>query len=203
MKPSQTLVVAGVASFCLVGCVNQPKPGTPESALLIQQKIEEKAKEVNQAKIDAMPEWAKVPPESDIALYGVGTSTHSDMSTARRAAVVKAQAEIAESLQTELTQNSKVWFDEATFDITGNSDKVEQAIKLVVSMTLRGLNVKDVQFVATGSKVTAYALVEHPIGDANRALVEQISKDDALTQEARKNKVFEELEAEIKRLKEG
>ena len=35
---------------------------------------------------------------------------------------------------------------------------------------------KEVKFAATGSKVTAYALIEYPIGDADRALVEEIQK---------------------------
>lgn len=204
MKTSHTLMVALTTTFIMSGCVNQPKPGSPESAALIQQKKEEKVQEANQAKIDALPDWAKTLPESDLAIYGVGSSTHSDMSTARRAAIVKAQAQIAENLDSRLSQSTKVWFDESTFDATGNSDKVEQAIKTVVAETnLRGLKVKEIEFVATGTKVTAYALIEYAIGDANRALVEQIQKDAALAQEARKNDAFKELEAEVERLKKG
>jgi len=204
MKTVQVIAFSIATSVVLTGCVNQPKPGSPESAALIQQKKEEKVQEANQARIDALPDWAKIPPESDLAIYGVGSSTHSDMSTARRAAVVKAQAQIAENLDSRLSQATKVWFDESTFDATGNSDKVEQAIKTVVAETnLRGLKVKEVEFVATGTKVTAYALIEYPIGEANRALVEQIQKDAALAQEARKNDAFKELEAEVERLKKG
>ena len=204
MKKLNPLMLSLAAAIALTGCMNQPKPGSPESAVLIQQKKEEKAQEANQAKIDAMPDWAKVPPESDLAIYGVGQSTHSDMSTARRAAIVRAQAQIAENMDSRLAQSTKVWFDESTFDATGNSDKVDQAIKTVVAETnLRGLKVKEVEFVATGAKVTAYALIEYPIGEANRALVEQIQKDAALAQEARKNDAFKELEAEVERLKKS
>ncbi|MBU24829.1 MAG: hypothetical protein CMD99_02235 [Gammaproteobacteria bacterium] len=202
MKTSHKLLILLTTGFILTGCINQPKPGSPESAALIQQKKEEKVQEANQAQIDALPEWAKIPPESDLAIYGVGSSTHSDMSTARRAAIVKAQAQVAENLDSRLSQSTKVWFDESTFDATGNSDKVEQAIKTVVAeTTLRGLKIKEIKFAATGSKVTAYTLIEYPIGDANRALVEQIRKDAALAQEARKNDAFKELEAEVERLK--
>ena len=199
-----TMTATLAASLLLTACANQPKPGTPESTLIIQEKKEEKAQESNQAKLDAMPDWAKTPPTSDLAIYGIGSSTHSDMSTARRAAIVRAQAEVASQLDARLSQLTKVWFDETTFDATGNSDKVEQAIKTVVAETnLTGLKVKDTDFVATGSKVTAYALVEYPIGDANRALVQKIQKDAALAQEARKNDAFKELEAEVDRLKKG
>ena len=193
-----------LVSAALTGCANQPKPGTPESTALIQKEKEEKVQESNQARLDAMPDWVKTPPSSDLAIYGIGSSTHSDMSTARRAAIVKAQAEVAGQLDALLSSMTKVWFDESTFDATGNSDKVEQAIKTVVAETnLRGLKVKETDFLATGSKVTAYALIEYPIGEANRALVEQIQNDSALAQEARKNNAFKELEAEIERLKKG
>ena len=192
------------SSILLTGCMNQPKPGSPESAALLQQKKVEKTQEANQARLDAMPDWAKILPESDLAVYGVGTSTHSDMSTARRAAIVKAQAVIAEAMDARLSQSTKVWFDESTFDATGNSDKVEQAIKTVVAETnLRGLKVKEIEFVATGAKVTAYALVEYPIGDANLSLVKKIQEDAQLVQEARKNDAFKELEAEVERLKKS
>ena len=185
-------------------CANQPKPGTPESALIIQEKKEEKAQESNQAKLDAMPDWAKTPPTSDLAIYGIGSSTHSDMSTARRAAIVRAQAEVASQLGARLSALGKLWFDDETFNTTGNSDKFAETIKTLIEETnLTGLKVKDTDFVATGSKVTAYALVEYPIGDANRALVQKIQKDAALAQEARKNDAFKELEAEVDRLKKG
>lgn len=192
------------STVLLVGCMNQPKPGSPESAALIQQKKIERVQEANQARLDAMPDWVKVLPESDLAVYGVGTSTHSDMSTARRAAIVKAQAVIAEAMDAKLSQATRVWFDESTFDATGNSDKVDQAIKTVVAETnLRGLKVKEIEFVATGAKVTAYALVEYPIGDANLSLVKKIQEDAELVQQARKNDAFKELEAEVERLKNG
>jgi hypothetical protein len=204
MKKFIILALSLTTTIAMTGCVNLPKPGSPESAVLMQQEEDEKTQEANQAKLDALPEWAKIPPASNLAIYGVGSSTHSDMSTARRAAIVKAQAQIAENLDSSLSQSTKVWFDESTFDVTGNSDKVEQAIKTVVAETnLRGLKIQEIEFVATGSKVTAYALIEYPIGEANRALVEQIQKDAALTQEARKNDAFKELEAEVERLKES
>ena len=204
MRRTHILVAIVAASTTLTGCLNQPKPGTPESAALIQKEKEEKVQESNQARLDAMPDWVKSPPASDLAIYGIGSSTHSDMSTARRAAIVKAQAEVAGQLDALFSSMTKVWFDESTFDATGNSDKVEQAIKTVVAETnLRGLKVKETEFLATGTKVTAYALIEFPIGDANRAMVEQIQRDAALAQEARKNDAFKELEAEVERLKKG
>ena len=193
-----------VAVIVLSGCAYQPKPGSVEATALIQEKIEQKALEANREKIDELPDWATTPPQSDLAIYGVGSSTHSDMSTARRAAIVKAEAEIAEKLDSLLSQSTKVWFDESTYDATGNSDKVSQAIKSVVKETnLRGLTVKEIKFIATGSKVTAFALIEYPIGQANKALVQQIQKDAALSQEARKNEAFKKLEAELERLKQG
>lgn len=195
-----SLTAAGI----LGGCVNEPKPGTPESAALIQEKKIEKATEALEDRISEAPDWYLTPPASDFAIYGIGDSLHSDLSTARRAATLKAQAAIAESTESYIASQTKVFFDGDTFGATGNSDIVDQVIKNVVRETqLRGAKVKDSKFVAVEGKVQAYVLVEYPIGAANQALVDQIKKDATLTQQARRSEAFKELEKEVERLKQG
>ena len=190
------------ATLILTGCVNQPKPGTPESAALIQEKKIEKATEALDKRISEAPEWYLTPPASDLAIYGIGDSLHSDLSTARRAATLKAQAAIAEATESFIASQTKVFFDGETFEATGNSDMVDQVIKNVVKETqLRGAKIKDSKFVATNGKVQAYVLVEYPIGAANQALVDQIKKDATLTQRARRSEAFKELEKEVERIR--
>ena len=138
-----------------------------------------------------------------MAIYGIGDSLHSDLSTARRAATLKAQAAIAEATESFIAAQTKVFFDSQTLEATGNSDMVDQVIKNVVKETqLRGAKIKDSKFVATNGKVQAYVLVEYPIGAANLALVDQIKKDAELTQRARRSEAFKELEKEVERMQQ-
>jgi len=200
LKLMATAITA--VSLILSGCVNQPKPGTPESAALIQEKKIEKATEALDKRISEAPDWYLTPPTSDLAIYGIGDSLHSDLSTARRAATLKAQAAIAEATESFIAAQTKVFFDSQTFEATGNSDMVDQVIKNVVKETqLRGAKIKDSKFVATNGKVQAYVLVEYPIGAANQALVDQIKKDAELTQRARRSEAFKELEKEVERMR--
>ena len=194
--------VVTATSLILAGCVNQPKPGTPESAALIQEKKKEKATEALDKRISEAPDWYLTPPASDLAIYGIGDSLHSDLSTARRAATLKAQAAIAEATESFIASQTKVFFDGDTFEATGNSDIVDQVIKNVVKETrLRGAKVKDSKFVAVDGKVQAYVLVEYATGSANQALVDEIRKDATLTQRARRSEAFKELEKEVERMR--
>ena len=194
--------VVTATSLILAGCVNQPKPGTPESAALIQEKKKEKATEALDKRISEAPDWYLTPPASDLAIYGIGDSLHSDLSTVRRAATLKAQAAIAEATESFIASQTKVFFDGDTFEATGNSDIVDQVIKNVVKETrLRGAKVKDSKFVAVDGKVQAYVLVEYATGSANQALVDEIRKDATLTQRARRSEAFKELEKEVERMR--
>lgn len=202
MANIKALSISLIAASILVGCVNQPKPGSPESAVLIQEKKKEQATAALDKRISEAPDWYLTPPQSDLALYGIGDSLHSDLSTARRAATLKAQAAIAESTESYIASQTKVFFDGDTFEATGNSDVVDQVIKNVVKETqIRGAKIKDSKFVAVDGKVQAYVLVEYPIGAANQALVDQIKQDAKLTQQARRSEAFKELEKEVERLK--
>ena len=198
------LITAAVAAASLIvtGCVNQPNPGTPESAALLQEKQKERATEALEKRISEAPDWYLNPPASDLALYGIGDSRHSDLSTARRAATMKAQAAIAEATESFIASQTKVFFDGETFETTGNSDIVDQVIKNVVKETrLIGAKVKETKVVAVDGKVQAYVLVEYPIGAANQTLVNEIKKDATLTQRARRSEAFKELEKEVERMR--
>ena len=80
----------------------------------------------------------------------------------------------------------------------GSEMCIRDRIKSVTGPTqLSGLTVLDSKFVAVEGKIQGYAIVEYPVGLANRALVDELKKDQRLAQEARRSKAFAELEEEI------
>jgi hypothetical protein len=192
------------ASIVLTGCVNQPKPGSPESAALIQEKKNERATEALEKRINEAPDWYLEHPKADLAIYGVGDSLHSDLSTARRSATLKARADIAGQLETYIAAQAKSFADGDTLDATGNSDIYDEVVKSTVKeVRISGASIKETKFVAANGKVQAYVLVEFPTGEANQALVNQIKKDATLTQRARRSEAFKELEKEVERMRKN
>ena len=194
--------VVTTTSLILTGCVNQPKPGTPESAALIQEKKLEKTNEALEERISQIPDWYNKPPKSDYAFYGVGDSLQNDLRTARRSATLSARADIAAQLEVYVTGKASSFADGDTSNATGNSDIFEEVIKSTVrEINLNGASIKETKVVASGGKVQAFVLVEFPKGDANQELVKQIKKNAKLTQRARRSEAFKELEKEVERMR--
>jgi len=53
-----------ITSLILTGCVNQPKPGSPEAAALIEEKKIDKATENLEKRIEEEPKWARERPKN-------------------------------------------------------------------------------------------------------------------------------------------
>ena len=72
-----------------------------------------------------------------------------------------------------------------------------EAIKVVTKQTLTGARIDKKEIMAEGEIYRAYVLMALPMGEANRALVEQIKANKRLYTELRASKAFQELDAEL------
>lgn len=201
---SYNVLLSVIGVTMLFGCMNQPKPGTPEAAYAFKQEKIERSNEAKQKVIDAEPDWYRKPP-ADTAemLYVVTQARHDDSALARISALELAKLEMAGKIQTYVSSQVKTFFGDKVVG-TGNTVSIDGVVKTVSpEVTLRGLAEKEYTGVVSEGKVTAYLLTQYPIGEANRLLLEEIRKDKALELEAQKNEAFKELEAEIERLKKG
>ena len=199
-----TIVLAITGASFLSGCVNQPKPGTPESAYALNQKKIERADEAKQKIIDAEPDWYSKPPaDTTEVLYAVTQARHDDSALARIAAFELAKGQMAGKIESYVSTRVTQFFGDKVVG-TGNTVSIDGTTKTVApEVIIRGLSERESKAVVAEGKVTVYLLTAYPLGEANRLLVEQIQKDEALDLEASKNEAFKELEAEVERLKQG
>ena len=192
-----------LVSVVVIGCSSNPAPGTPAAAAAQEEEKQERQKTIQETAVEEAPEWYLRPPVSDTALYGIGEALQDSLKAARRASVLSAQADLANRVQGYVKGKTEAMFDSETFEALGIDQFVTDVIKSVTGPTqLSGLTVLDSKFVAVEGKIQGYAIVEYPVGLANRALVNELKRDQRLAQEARRSKAFAELEEEISRLQD-
>ena len=191
-----------ITSLILTGCINQPKPGSPEAAALIEEKKIDKATENLEKRIEGEPKWATERPKKPGFLYGFGESLQDDISTARRSATLKAQVDIAGQIRQRVSNLTKGFQDQSTITATGNSDVYGEVNKRVIAeLEIKRASVKETKVIAVGGKVQAWVLVEYPEYEVKREVVDQIKKDKEASQQANKLELFKELEKEVERMR--
>ena len=190
-----------IIGMLVLGCASNPAPGTTAAAAAQEEEKQERQKTIQETAVDEAPDWYVTPPVSDTALYGIGEALQDTLKAARRASVLSAQADLASRVEGYVKGKTEAMFDSETFEALGVDQFITDVIKSVTGPTqLSGLTVLDSKFVAVEGKIQAYAIVEYPVGVANRALVDELKRDQRLDQEARRSKAFAELEEELANL---
>lgn len=176
-------IVIVVLSFSF-GC------GGPKSANLTPS--------ANSETLKKMPDWYLSPPSGEESLYAAATMVSNDVQMAVQKARVQAQAMLSEQLGQKLGSMTKQFREEA--GAADNSYMIEsttQVVKSVTKQTLVGAELakKDIQ--EDKGAWRAYVLMSLPLGDANRALLEQIRANNRLHTDLKASKAFQELEKEL------
>ena len=147
------------------------------------------------------PDWFLNPPISEDTMYGVGTSSLSNVGAALQQAKLAAMVEITQ-------QVSSVVDSMATSTFTGqetNVGAVEQGVfqnaaKAIASAPLRGLVVANRKTVRSEAGLQTYVMVKILKADAARSAVEQIKQLDKEVMDNNTNLLNDLDEAVRKRL---
>lgn len=145
-----------------------------------------------------MPEWALVRPEAEDALYGVASAKKQNPALATRTATARARAEVADAVTSKVSAMMKDFMQES--GLGDNAQAIEfseSVIKQVSSVSLKGCKVKEVYPAKDG---TIYVLVEYPLNGVRDSALQEARKREALYNEFKAQKGFEELEEAIKNL---
>jgi hypothetical protein len=152
----------------------------------------------------AIPDWFSNPPQDPNVLFGVSTATSQDMQLAIDKALTGARAEIGRQVETKMNSMQKR-FDEET-GVGQDAQLLQQytqATKAIVSTSLTGSKMTKQEKVQDGNMWRAYVLAEYPIGDANKALLEAIKKNQEMYTRFRASQAYQELDAEVQKLEES
>ena len=147
-----------------------------------------------------VPEWYQNPPTDENYFFGVNTQTSTDMQTAFDKAKHGARQEIANQVEIQVDGLEKDFMEEVgSGENTQMLQQFNAASKQVVSTALSGSKLIKQEVVKNNGKFRAYVLMNYPIGEANKTLLEQIKKDQAMYTRFRASKAFKELEQEIEK----
>lgn len=154
--------------------------------------------DANKDTLKKMPDWFIEPPSDASYLYATATMTSRDLQMSVEKAKVQAQNNLAEQLGTNLGALTKQFREEVGFQEDSEMlESMSQAIKLVTQQTLIGARIDKREVMAEGDIYRAYVLMSLPIGEASRALMEQIKANKRLYTEFKASKAFQELDAEL------
>jgi len=194
-------LLSGLVLLTISSC--GPRPGTPEASLKIQKDQIEKTEKKVEKTVNSIPKWCLNPPISDFALSACGAGESANMNMARSRAILDAKRQLADSIDSEISSRMEDFLKSTGMS---SNEQVKQASKIVTKNTtieakLIGYKQTKTDAVSMDGKYQFYVLIEYPIGDANKALLNQIKQDNVLSTQKDADKAMAELEAEIEKRK--
>ncbi|MBA4070841.1 MAG: hypothetical protein C0497_03255 [Gemmatimonas sp.] len=156
----------------------------------------------SRATLRGMPGWYKKPPAADKEhLYQPATATSHDVQVAINRAQAEARSGLASQLEVKYGSLTRRFVEETGVAADAQLlDEYEQTYKAVVSQVLVGSHARDQKFQIDGGVYRAWVLMQLPVGEANRKLVEQIKAREQLYTRLRATEAFKELNAEVEQL---
>jgi hypothetical protein len=150
-----------------------------------------------------VPEWYTAVPVDPNFLFAANTAVSQDMQISVDKAVQAARVEIGRQVETKVNGLQKR-FEEET-GVGQDAQLLQQysaASKTIVSSSLTGSRVRTQKQVKDGNMWRSYVLVEYPIGDANKALLEAIKKNNEMYTRFRAAEAFKELDTDVQKYEE-
>ena len=196
MRKSLPLVLAG---FVLAGCSSTPEPGSPAAYLASQQRQQEMRTATVAGTVEEAPSWYSSPPKDDTSLYGPGTATSVDLQLAIEKAVLAGKRDIADRLGGVVSAKLNEFMRESGSAEDAKAGTVTERVSksVVTGVNLSGYSVTEKKSVALAGQYRAWVLVQYPLGEANRIMVDRIHHDEALNRSLRSSQAFKELERDI------
>ena len=177
------------------GCASTPERGSPEELYqaVQEQKEAEESKQaaVSEAFVREKPDWWDNPKRSGLAVYGKGQARKSSPTLAAIGAEFQAQQALAAIFGTIIEGFRNQYLEEIDDSLT---DEFAAGAFAVFKNNLKGYSVLETHTVAIEGKVQVYTLLEYPIAEANKFLVNQLKKDPSVYSDARKSENFRRME---------
>jgi len=154
----------------------------------------------NTVKESNIPEWFLNPPQDPDYLFGVNSSTSTQMQLALDKAKAGARADVAQQMETKVSVLVKSFQEEvgAGEDAELNSF-YNQTMKNIANQTLQGSRVREQKIVPkSGNMYQAYVLMEVPLVPFNKEVVQKV-KNMQLYDRFRASQAFDDLEKDIEK----
>jgi len=202
----QKISCAVFFSFLIVACGQKPAPGSPEAVAMAEKARQEQAIETVANTVKEIPDWYSDPKcQLEYVLCSTATATSPDMQMAVDTAIFDAKGATADKLTSLMSGKMKRFREQ----IGGQDDPQLSAetsrvtSNLFVDVDLSGYRVTKQAVQPDGGRYRAYALVEYPIGEANKLLMDTVRRNKDLESRLRASDAYRELEEDVKRYRES
>lgn len=149
-----------------------------------------------------LPSWYLKPPTDNNYLFAPATSLSRDVQVAINKAQTDARNAIAQQLEVKYGALNKRFVEEVGREGSQLLDQYTQVYKAVVSTTLYGSRPRQQVLRTEGTLYRAIILMELPVGEMSKRLLEQLRAQEQLYTRFRAGEAFKELDAEVKRYEE-
>lgn len=153
----------------------------------------------NRATIRNLPNWYLKPPTDQNYLFGAATAVSRDLQLSINKAQSEGRNALAQQLEVKFGALNKRFVEEVGREGSQLLDQYTQAYKSVVSQVLFGSRARQQTLRTEGEMYRAVVLMELPIGEVSKKLLEQIRAQEQLYTRFRSSEVFKELDAEVQR----
>jgi len=160
-------------------------------------------KTLTQTKTGDIPDWYKQLDKDESFFFSATTATSKDIQLAVEKAEAAARAAIARNVDVKVSGLQKSFQEEiGTAEESNLLQQFTSTSKTVFSTNLTGSKILKKEIVNDGTNYRAYVLMEYPVGAANEALLQQLSKQKELYTRFQASKAFKEMDDEVKKYEE-
>jgi hypothetical protein len=147
-----------------------------------------------------LPKWYLKPPKDDKFAFGSATAVSQDLQVSIDKAQAEARNVVAQQLEVKYGSLTKRFVEETGRNIDAQLlDEYVSTYKATVSQVLYGSRPREQTVRAEGPVYRAFVLVELPLGEASKRLMDQVRANEQMYTRFRATEAFKELDAEIKR----
>lgn len=173
----KSFLFASALALGLAGCSSTPE----RDNYALQQEMNEARAEQAEEVLDVTPDWYLNPPKDSFGLYGTGTAYSQDLQFALEKAKLRAQGQIAEAYQAEVSrQSSSLVQESADGERLSGADKQVTDV-FVDQADLSGTEVRQSKVVQEKTGYRAYILAFYPFGETNVVKAERQREQEAIS----------------------
>jgi hypothetical protein len=147
-----------------------------------------------------LPGWYAKPPTDANFLFGPATATSRDLQIAINKAQTEGRNSLAQQVEVKYGSLNKRFAEEVGRGSDAQLlDQYTQVYKAVVSQVLYGSRARQQVLRTEGGVYRAFVLMELPLGEMSKKLMDQIRAQEQLYTRFRATESFKELDAEVQR----
>jgi hypothetical protein len=147
-----------------------------------------------------LPDWYVKPPTNENFIFGAATAVSKDVQIAVNKAQTEGRLMVAQQLEVRYGGMNKRFAEEVGRDVNSQLlDQYTQVYKATVSQMLYGSRMRQQTIRAEAGGYRAFVLMELPLGEMAKKLMEQVRAQELLYTRFRASEAFKELDAELQR----